>query len=160
MAEAEADPALRELYRRLAETEQRHGGLWRERLEAAGHPTAHLGPSWRARILMRIARRFGVSVLVTTIAEQESANQSMYDAQPEASPEMPVDERSHARLFRQLAGGRGLEGPPLARIEGRHRAAGGNALRAAVLGANDGLVSNLALAMGVAGASPSAWRGL
>lgn len=33
MAGAEADPALRELYGRLAETEQRHGGLWRERLE-------------------------------------------------------------------------------------------------------------------------------
>jgi VIT1/CCC1 family predicted Fe2+/Mn2+ transporter len=40
----------------------------------------------------------------------------------------------------------------LARLEGRHRAIGGNALRAAVLGANDGLTSNLALVMGVAGA--------
>jgi VIT1/CCC1 family predicted Fe2+/Mn2+ transporter len=35
----------------------------------------------------------------------------------------------------------------------RHRAIGGNALRAAVLGANDGLVSNLSLVMGVAGAA-------
>jgi VIT1/CCC1 family predicted Fe2+/Mn2+ transporter len=41
----------------------------------------------------------------------------------------------------------------LARFEGRHRAIGGNALRAAVLGANDGLVSNFSLVMGVAGAS-------
>jgi VIT1/CCC1 family predicted Fe2+/Mn2+ transporter len=41
----------------------------------------------------------------------------------------------------------------LARLEGRHRAVGGNALRAAVLGANDGLVSNLSLVMGVAGAA-------
>ncbi|HEX9635613.1 MAG TPA: VIT1/CCC1 family protein [Candidatus Limnocylindria bacterium] len=153
MSAAEADPALRELYRRLADTEQRHGSLWRQRLEAAGFPASNLGPSWRARILMLIARRFGADALVTTIAEQESANQSMYDAQPDASPQMPADERSHARLFRELAGGHGLEGPALARIEGRHRAAGGNALRAAVLGANDGLVSNLALAMGVAGAS-------
>ena len=153
MSAAEADPALRELYRRLADTEQRHGSLWRQRLEAAGFPASNLGPSWRARILMLIARHFGADALVTTIAEQESANQSMYDAQPDASPQMPADERSHARLFRELAGGHGLEGPALARIEGRHRAAGGNALRAAVLGANDGLVSNLALAMGVAGAS-------
>jgi VIT1/CCC1 family predicted Fe2+/Mn2+ transporter len=153
MSAAEADPALRELYRRLADTEQRHGSLWRQRLEAAGFPASNLGPSWRARILMLIARRFGADALVTTIAEQESANQSMYDAQPDASPQMPADERSHARLFRELAGGHGLEGPALARIEGRHRAAGGNALRAAVLGANDGLVSNLALAMGVAGAT-------
>ena len=42
----------------------------------------------------------------------------------------------------------------VARIEGRHRSASGNALRAAVLGANDGLVSNLSLVMGVAGADP------
>jgi VIT1/CCC1 family predicted Fe2+/Mn2+ transporter len=45
-----------------------------------------------------------------------------------------------------------MEGGALAQLEGRHRAGGGNALRAAVLGANDGLVSNLSLIMGVAGA--------
>jgi vacuolar iron transporter family protein len=49
----------------------------------------------------------------------------------------------------------GIEGRTLARLEGRHRAVGGNALRAAVLGANDGLVSNLSLVMGVAGAQLS-----
>ena len=38
-------------------------------------------------------------------------------------------------------------------MEGRHPGAR-NALRAAVLGANDGLVSNLSLVLGVAGASP------
>jgi VIT1/CCC1 family predicted Fe2+/Mn2+ transporter len=61
-------------------------------------------------------------------------------------------------LLRQITktpGGGGLEGGALAQLEGRHRAAGGNALRAAVLGANDGLVSNLSLVMGVAGAELS-----
>ena len=43
----------------------------------------------------------------------------------------------------------------MAQLEGRHRTGGGNALRAAVLGANDGLVSNLSLVMGVAGAQMS-----
>src|SRR6185436_3716677 len=53
-----------------------------------------------------------------------------------------------------LAGttGGGIEGGVVAQIEGRHRAASGNALRAAVLGANDGLLSNFSLVMGVAGA--------
>jgi VIT1/CCC1 family predicted Fe2+/Mn2+ transporter len=46
-----------------------------------------------------------------------------------------------------------MEGARIARFEGRHRAVGGNALRAGVLGANDGLVSNLSLVMGVAGAT-------
>jgi VIT1/CCC1 family predicted Fe2+/Mn2+ transporter len=153
MVDAESNPALKEFYRRLAETETRHGAVWRAQLETAGVSTAGLGPSWRARILMLIARRFGSAVIVATIAGRESSDQAMYDSQPEATATMPADERSHARLFRELSGGRGLEGGALARIEGRHKAAGGNALRAAVLGANDGLVSNLSLSMGVAGAS-------
>ena len=153
MVDSESNASLKEFYRRLAETETRHGAGWRAQLEAAGVSTAGLGPSWRARILMLIARRFGSAVIVATIAQRESTDQAMYDDQPEATPAMTADERSHARLFRELSAGRGLEGRALARIEGRHKGAGGNALRAAVLGANDGLVSNLSLSMGVAGAS-------
>jgi VIT1/CCC1 family predicted Fe2+/Mn2+ transporter len=51
-----------------------------------------------------------------------------------------------------VAGIGGLSGPTLAMLEGRSRG-GGNSLRAAVLGANDGLVSNVSLVMGVAGAT-------
>jgi hypothetical protein len=56
--------------------------------------------------------------------------------QPDAEAAgMPQHERSHARIFRQLAKtSSGVEGSALARFEGRHRAAGGNALRAGVLG--------------------------
>jgi VIT1/CCC1 family predicted Fe2+/Mn2+ transporter len=97
--------------------------------------------------------------VVPTIAEREASDQAMYDDQPEALARMPGDERSHARLFRELADGRGVEGGAIARIEGRHRGSGGNQLRAAVLGANDGLVSNLSISMGVAGAATSASAG-
>jgi VIT1/CCC1 family predicted Fe2+/Mn2+ transporter len=69
---------------------------------------------------------------------------------------MPAEERSHARILQTLAGESGVEGTALGRLEGRHRAASGNALRAAVLGANDGLLSNFSLVMGVAGAQVSA----
>src|SRR5258707_5378296 len=70
-----------------------------------------------------------------------------------ASP--PADERSHARLFSYLLSSAkgGVAGPLLAQFEGRHRSAGGNELRAAVLGASDGLTPNLSLVMGVAGAT-------
>jgi VIT1/CCC1 family predicted Fe2+/Mn2+ transporter len=70
---------------------------------------------------------------------------------------MPAEERSHGRVFRAIVEGSrtGLSGGAVARLEGRHRATGGNALRAAVLGVNDGLVSNVSLIMGVAGASMS-----
>jgi len=77
-----------------------------------------------------------------------------YDAQPESSgTELPREEQSHARLLRAVSDrGSGMEGAAIARLEGRHRASSGNALRAAVLGANDGLLSNFSLVMGVAGA--------
>jgi VIT1/CCC1 family predicted Fe2+/Mn2+ transporter len=68
---------------------------------------------------------------------------------------LPAAERSHARVVQAIESSTpgGLQGSALARLEGRHRAMGGNALRAAVLGANDGLVSNLSLVMAVAGAA-------
>src|SRR5204862_1689067 len=78
-----------------------------------------------------------------------------YDKQPEAvAGGLPDAERSHNRIVEAMAVAMpgGASGSSLARLEGRHRT-GGNALRAAVLGANDGLVSNLSLVMGVAGAA-------
>jgi VIT1/CCC1 family predicted Fe2+/Mn2+ transporter len=156
MAEGEKDPPLKELYRRLAETEQRHGAVWEQRLKDAGVDISRMRPSWRARVLMITARRLGAGVVAPTVAEQEGRSQGMYDAQPEAAgTSLPQDERSHARIFRELAGGKGLAGGELARIEGRHRSTGGNALRAAVLGASDGVLSNTSLIMGVAGAAVS-----
>ncbi len=153
LAALEHTPALRDFYARMAATEEVHASVWRTRLRAAGQDPATVTVGWRTRILMSVARRFGPGLVVPTIAERESAEQAAYDDQPEALASMPGDERSHARLFRELAGGNGVEGGAIARIEGRHRAGGGNQLRAAVLGANDGLVSNLSISMGVAGAS-------
>ncbi len=156
MADGEEAAPLKELYRRLAETEQRHGALWAQRLRDAGVDTSRMGPSWRARVLAWLARRFGASLVAPTVAAEEARSQGMYDSQPEATgTSLPQDERSHARLFRELAGAGGLAGGELARIEGRHRSTGGNALRAAVLGASDGVLSNTSLIMGVAGAAIS-----
>jgi vacuolar iron transporter family protein len=82
-----------------------------------------------------------------------------YDLQPEAQAlGMQAEERSHARVFGYLRSvtRAGIGGPTLAQLEGRHRnTGGGNALRAAVLGASDGLTSNMSLVMGVAGADLS-----
>jgi VIT1/CCC1 family predicted Fe2+/Mn2+ transporter len=153
LGEKEEGATLKEFYERMVAVESVHAGVWRDRLEAAGVDTSKMHPAWRARTLMFVARHFGPSLVVPTIAEREAADEAMYDDQPEALARMPGDERSHARLFRELAHGRGVEGGAIARIEGRHRGSGGNQLRAAVLGANDGLISNLSISMGVAGAS-------
>jgi vacuolar iron transporter family protein len=156
MAAAEADPHLATVYRRLADVEERHAAVWEGQLRKAGVKVAEPRPSTRTRVLLLLARRFGARFLLPTMANMEQMNKHVYDRQPDATKKMRGQERSHARLLQLIAGqSGGMGGSSLARIEGRHRAVGGNALRAAVLGANDGLVSNLSLVMGVAGAALS-----
>ena len=157
LADVESDPALAEVYRRLAATERAHADLWETRLRDAGELVPRRRPSRRARTLAWLARRFGPSFILPTLVEGEARDEQGYDRQPEsAGTALPAEERSHGRVLRAIgATGRGMEGSSLARLEGRHRAIGGNALRAAVLSANDGLVSNLSLVMGVAGAQLS-----
>jgi VIT1/CCC1 family predicted Fe2+/Mn2+ transporter len=155
LAEAEQDPNLATIYKRLAAVERAHAEFWRSRLDHAARKGIMLTPSFRARALTWLARRFGAGFVLPTIAAAESRDSTKYDTQVDAvAGGLPADERSHARIISFASSThRGLAGPSLARLEGRHRGATGNALRAAVLGANDGLVSNLSLVMGVAGAA-------
>jgi VIT1/CCC1 family predicted Fe2+/Mn2+ transporter/rubrerythrin len=151
MAANAGDPGLATVYREMAESEERHAAVWREQLEAASL-RARPSPSWRARVLALVARRAGAGMVAPTVARSERESRTMYDHQPEAAgTTLPEDERSHARTLHRITGG--LSGAMLTRFEGRHGVLDGNALRAAVLGANDGLVSNFSLVMGVAGAS-------
>jgi VIT1/CCC1 family predicted Fe2+/Mn2+ transporter len=159
MQAVEKNPQVAEVYGRLAAVEEGHAGFWRKRLEAAGVNVRPSTPGIRARGLMWIARRFGAETVLPAVATLETMDRDVYDQQREASgTAMPAQERSHARLLTELTGRRNIawNGALFSRLEGRHGAGGGNALRAAILGANDGLVSNLSLVMGVAGAAFSA----
>jgi VIT1/CCC1 family predicted Fe2+/Mn2+ transporter len=155
VATAETNPKLAEVYRRLAATERKHAEIWAEKLRGEGIEAPAFRPSARTRILAFLARRGGARLVLPSISALEQADRDKYDNQPDArAAGMPRDENSHARLLGHIQrSGGGMRGADVARLEGRHRTAGGNALRAAVLGANDGLVSNLALVMGVAGAN-------
>lgn len=157
LARFERNPALSEVYARLAASEEHHAELWRAKLREIGVTTFPSKPTWRTRVLIWLAERFGPAFVLPTISAREQADASRYRGQPEASAAgLPRDEWSHARLFQAIGTTRaGIGGGIIAQIEGRHRATGGNALRAAVLGANDGLVSNASLVMGVAGADLS-----
>jgi len=157
LAASEADPKLAEVYGRLAAVERAHAEFWRQGLKRKGVAGLAMRPTFRARSLSWLARRFGPAFVLPTIAAAEARDVKIYDSQPDAvAGGLPADERSHARVIAAAAStGGGLAGAAIARLEGRHRGAGGNALRASVLGANDGLVSNLSLVMGVAGAAPS-----
>ena len=154
VAASESNPKLAEVYRRLAAAERRHAQLWAEKLRQAGIEAPRFRPSTRTRLLAWLARRGGARFVLPSVFALEQVDRDKYDKQPDArAAGMARDEHSHARLLGHIQrSGGGMPGADVARLEGRHRTAGGNALRAAVLGANDGLVSNLALVMGVAGA--------
>jgi VIT1/CCC1 family predicted Fe2+/Mn2+ transporter len=154
LAEAEKDPHVSEVYRRLSAVEEAHAEFWRGQLARIGAKIGRLRPDFRTRSLVWLARRFGPQFVLPTLSTLEQRDIGSYDGQPEAvAGGLPSAERSHNRVVQALASSfpGGAAGGTLARVEGRHRA-GGNALRAAVLGANDGLVSNFSLVMGVAGA--------
>ncbi len=123
----------------LAEAEGRHAAHWEELL---GDPVGDPGrASLRSRSLAFLASRFG-SVFVLALAQRAEAR-SFYELDSDATPTMAADERIHEEVVRGLA------------ARGRVRLSG--TFRAAVFGANDGLVSNLALVIGVAAAGvPSA----
>jgi len=156
MAASEPDPNIAKVYSNLARMEEAHIAFWEARLRSAGERVGERRPSWRSRVVAWIARRLGPDAVLSTIAAKEAADRNVYVKQPETSgTRMSAQEQWHTRVLGQLLRSqpRGLSGRFLGRLEGRHRAVGGNALRAAVLGANDGLCSNLSLVMGVAGAA-------
>ncbi|MGZ8371195.1 MAG: VIT1/CCC1 transporter family protein [Caulobacteraceae bacterium] len=157
LANAEKDGRLAKVYGRLAAVERKHAAVWAEKLKAAGADPEGMTASPRAKLLAFLGARFGPGFVLPSVVAAEVRNSGDYDSQPDAvAAGMPADERSHARLIQVASNSTGgLGGASVARLEGRHRGAGGNALRAAVLGANDGLVSNLSLVMGVAGAAVS-----
>jgi VIT1/CCC1 family predicted Fe2+/Mn2+ transporter len=154
LADYEKNPKLSEVYQRLAATERGHAETWSKKLEAAGEDVPRFKPAWRTRALIWLARRLGPETVLPTISGMETTGSRAY-SQVDDTSEMMASEQSHARLLQHIGRGTrgGLEGAAVAQLEGRHRSAGGNSLRAAVLGANDGLVSNFSLVMGVAGAS-------
>jgi vacuolar iron transporter family protein len=159
LAQTEKNPQLAQVYRRLAAIEEAHAEYWKNHIAAIDHRVPELLPGFRTRALAWLARRFGPAFVLPTIDTLEHLDSGAYDVQPEAvAGGLPAAERSHARIIEALAAGApgAFSGSTLARLEGRHRGMGGNALRAAVLGANDGLVSNMSLVMGVAGANLAA----
>ena len=158
LAETEKNPELAQVYARLGAVEEAHAEFWKRKIGAIGERVPAIRPSFRTRALEWLARRFGPTFVLPTINTLEQMDSGTYDAQPEAvAGGLPAAERSHARIIEALAApsSGAFSGSTIARLEGRHRALGGNSLRAAVLGANDGLCSNLSLVMGVAGADLS-----
>jgi vacuolar iron transporter family protein len=152
LAHAERDPVRKDVFMQLAQAEGAHAQLWRDKLTRSGARSEGFVPSLRTRLLGKLAHRIGPRFVLPSIAAAEFADRNKYAAQSDAQA-IAAEERGHAAVIQAVAStSMGIAGADIARAEPWHRTASGNNLRAAVLGANDGLVSNFCLVMGVAGA--------
>ncbi len=178
LAAIERDPRRAGAFQRIAANERRHADVWSAKLTELGADVPPAGgPRARVRFIVLVARVFGTKAVTDLVKALEGDEEEAYDAQG-ASPEVAAiaaDEREHARIWDELrdgggsaatvvAAGGGRDGVAFARratspaeigaVETWHRAGGrSGTLRAMIFGASDGLVSNLSLVMGVAGAA-------
>ena len=135
VAAAESDPRKSQLFLNLAAAAEEQAAKWQlaaQRGSAAGAAERTFHPSLRVRIVARLLRRFDPRSLRTVLAAMKLRGLSIYSSPAGAAGHvMPTS---------------------LAEVGARHRSALGGSLRAGVFGVNDGLVSNVSLVLGVAGA--------
>ncbi len=128
IAAAEPDATLRQAFVDLARSADRQAGIWADTAHRQGIiPPAHYTPDTRTRLVAQLIRLMGPRALIGVLAAMKVRGMSLY---------------RHP--------GHGLTRPGT--LEAQHRAPGSGNLRAAVFGINDGLVSNAALILGIAGA--------
>ena len=145
------------IFEELAAVERKHATHWEEKLRAAGAAVPPPGrPSVRTRLLAAAASRLSAGAVLPMIERAERTDAGIYDADPDAAPGMAADEHGHARTIARLVeGGKPSPRVQIARREPWHRGDRSGALRAGVFGVSDGLVSNTALVMGIAGSGSS-----
>jgi VIT1/CCC1 family predicted Fe2+/Mn2+ transporter/rubrerythrin len=165
LASIEKDQRRADAFRTIAGNERRHAEVWAGKLRDLGAQVPPPGgPRLRIRTIVLLARLFGTHAVRDMVQALEGDEEQTYAAQ--ASPEVEAiaaDEREHAAIWVRLGapaadfGSRVRPVPArasdIAATERWHRASRSGTLRAVIFGVSDGLVSNLALVMGIAGAS-------
>ena len=153
MADVERDTDRADAFRHLVEAEMRHASKWAQKLGM--DPESLKPPRWGLRLhtFKWIAKGFGTNRIVPLLLRGEANDIWTYSLDPEGR-DLVMDERSHGRTLRELSGSK--DNVDDIRAESGHYTGGGGNLRAAVMGMNDGLVSNFSLVMGVAGGTGDA----
>lgn len=149
LAAREADEGRRAILLEMAQSEVRHAAVMKLGLEQLGVALPRHAVGAQTRAVKTLARLFGNRMVYPLLHGMEIAGTAEYAAQDAATAALAPDERSHARVFSALSEGQGAG-------ERWHRSGGGGTLRATVFGFSDGLVSNLSLLMGFAGAAANA----
>jgi VIT1/CCC1 family predicted Fe2+/Mn2+ transporter len=159
LAQVEKDQSRRSVFQQLADSEREHAQVWLDKLHANGVDARLPRRSVKTHLMRGLVHTFGPSFVLPTLAAAEYADRNKYANQPDAA-RLSAEEQHHADVVqavadeaRNEAASGDSKGAQIANAESWHKGVrSGNDLRAAVLGANDGLVSNFCLIMGVAGA--------
>lgn len=153
LAEHESDENVANVFRQMSEIEQGHAIAFMKKnnLDLSQLPE----PSGRAKTLKFIGKVLGYDYVLGVLLDTEkSISSSVISVRKRTKTQSSISDTAHVTILKNiLNNNKNVSGSNLARFEKRHRSVGGNALRAAVLGGNDGLVSNFSLVMGMAGAT-------
>jgi VIT1/CCC1 family predicted Fe2+/Mn2+ transporter len=153
LAEHEDDPTIANVFRQMSAIENTHAEAFAKRYNVS--PAKLPQPSWRAKTLNLIGRIFGYDYVLSSLLETEkSLSNAIITTKSKQQKALTGTETAHVSVLRSiLEKQKNVNVAQLSKFESRHRTVGGNAIRAAVLGGNDGLISNFSLVMGIAGAT-------
>ncbi len=153
LAEHEEDPTIANVFRQMSGIEKSHAEAFAKKENISFDNL--MQPSWRAKTLNTIGKIFGYDYVLGALMDTEkSISSAVINTKQKNKQEITGTETTHVKILRSiLEKEEKVTGTQLSKFESRHRSVGGNAIRAAVLGGNDGLVSNFSLIMGIAGAT-------
>ncbi len=154
LAKYEKDRGRAQSFLEIAEAERRHAEIWRRKLEKEGVAIPNDRPSSRVRALVWLARRLGTAAVVPMVLDAEATDAEKYDAQGGEATAIADEERAHRRTLAAMGRGQPTDARELiaARERWHRSSSAAGSIRAAIFGMNDGLLSNLSLILGVAGA--------
>lgn len=153
LAENETDSNIARIFEEMSDIEYGHAIAFMNKNGLAHSLLPH--PSFRAKMLKWLGQLLGYDFILGILMDTEkNLSASILTARKNTKTDLSISDTAHVSILRNILNNdRNISGSSLARFEKRHRTVGGNALRAAVLGGNDGLISNYCLIMGVAGAT-------
>ena len=148
MADNESDTKLKKTFEHLVESEMDHARKWAAALGIDKSLVVPTASFWKLWFYKTAVNWFGTKSVVSWLVRFETKEVEDYISDPDAA-DLVQDERYHLRILNRLVN----DGDDVLamREKGYGGIADGGRLRAAVLGVNDGLVSNFCLVMGVSG---------
>ena len=153
LGDNEEDPNVASVFHQMSEIEHGHALAFMKKNNLDS--TKIFRPSANAKILNLIGKVLGYDYILGVLLDTEkSLSSSIISSRKNNNAASSISDTAHVTILKNILNNQpNVSGSNLARFEKRHRSIGGNALRAAVLGGNDGLVSNFSLVMGIAGAT-------